>query len=45
MILAKNNIEIPEYLCHDPNIQNNNCETVAMIMFDNCKDISKLNIS
>ena len=45
MILACNNIEIPEYLYHDPNIQNNNGETVAMIMFDNCKDISKLNIS
>ena len=44
MILARNNIEISEYFYHDPNIQNSNGETVAMIIFDRCNDINKLNI-
>ena len=30
MILAKNNIEIPEYLYHDPNIISNESYTVAL---------------
>ena len=32
MILAKNNIEIPKYLYHDSDIQNNNGFTVAMLL-------------
>ena len=31
MILAKNNIDIPEYLHHETSLRNNDKETVAMI--------------
>ena len=44
MIINENNIEIPEYWYHQSNIQNKDGKTMGMQMFDNCKDISKLNI-
>ena len=37
MILARNNIEIPEYLYHDPTIKNKKGNTIAMILAE--KDI------